>query len=103
MDFLKEEPKEYDLIITNPPYTLKGEFLERAYALGKPFAFLIPLTTFDSIKRRALFKKHGVEIVFLKNRVKFTTPSGKVGGAWFAVAWFCGNMQIGKELNYPED
>ena len=29
-DFLSYEPKQYDCIITNPPYALKQEFLERA-------------------------------------------------------------------------
>lgn len=101
-DFLLNQ-RECDAIVTNPPYTLKDEFLERAYIIGKPFAFLLPLTTFDSVKRRSLFAKYGVEVIFLPKRVAFTTPSGKVGGAWFAVAWFCGNMKIGKELNFSDN
>jgi len=40
-----EDNKECDIIITNPPYSLKEEFFKRAYELGKPFAFLMPLTT----------------------------------------------------------
>src|SRR3954453_16543930 len=50
-DFLLHEPfKPYDFIITNPPYAPKQAFLERAYELGKPFAFLLPLTTFETAK-----------------------------------------------------
>jgi 23S rRNA G2445 N2-methylase RlmL len=104
MDFLDQKPDEnFDFILTNPPYTKKDAFLKRAYELGKPFAFLLPLTTLDSKFRRKLFATNGVEIVLLPNRVKFTTPSGKVGGAWFAVAWFCGNMKIGKQLVFPKE
>ena len=55
-DFLKYEPKQYDCIITNPPYSLKYEFLKRAYKLNKPFAFLLPLTTFETSKRQDLMK-----------------------------------------------
>ncbi|HYH02973.1 MAG TPA: class I SAM-dependent methyltransferase, partial [Bacillota bacterium] len=43
-DFLKYAPEKFDCIITNPPYSLKQEFLQRAFELGKPFAFLLPIT-----------------------------------------------------------
>ncbi len=53
IDFLKEEPLDgFDCIITNPPYSLKQQFLERCYNLGKPFALLLPLTTFETVKRQ---------------------------------------------------
>ena len=42
-DFFKYEPENYDMIITNPPYSLKDKFLKRAYDLKKPFMFLLPL------------------------------------------------------------
>ena len=50
-DFRMWTPDSFDVIVTNPPFSLKGEFLERAYLLGKPFAFLLPLTTFEGLKR----------------------------------------------------
>ena len=42
------KPVQFDCIITNPPFSLKQEFLQRCYELGKPFALLLPLTTFES-------------------------------------------------------
>lgn len=47
-DFLTWEPAApWDCIVTNPPYSLKNEFLARAYALGRPFAFLLPLASLE--------------------------------------------------------
>ena len=46
MNFLSEKDEwndNYDIIITNPPYSFKDEFLQKAFELGKPFAFLLPL------------------------------------------------------------
>jgi len=104
MDFLTQEPdRHYDCIVTNPPYSKKDEFLERAYQIKKPFAFLLPLTALEGKKRMALFRENGLEIIFLPKRINFITPTGKGSGAWFAVAWFCGNMKIGKELNFPNE
>lgn len=100
-DFLKQQPaEEYDCIITNPPYSIKQKFLERCYALQKPFALLLPLTTFETQKRQKLFKKYGLEVIFLPHRINFETPSGKGSGSWFATAWFTWGLNIGKELNW---
>lgn len=99
-DFLTYEPEKYDCIITNPPYSLKQQFLERAYLLGKPFAFLLPLTTFETKKRQDLFKKFGLEVILFDKRINFETPSGGGSGSWFATAWFTNGLNIGKELNF---
>jgi len=101
-DFLTHEPENYDCVITNPPYSLKQQFLERAYNLGKPFAFLLPLTTFETKKRQDLFKKYGLEVIFLDKRINFETPSGKGSGSWFATAWFTNGLNIGQQLVFAE-
>jgi hypothetical protein len=95
--------------ITNPPYSKKDEFLERSYQLGKPFALLLPLTVFDSIKRRKLFQQHGVECIFLPNRISFETPNheanvaaGKKTSSWFATLWITWGLSIGKQLVFTD-
>src|SRR5437868_15367548 len=38
IDFLNSEPKDkYDIIVTNPPFKLKDEFIERCIQLNKQF------------------------------------------------------------------
>ena len=102
-DFLHWQPDNWDCIVTNPPYSLKHEFLERAYGLGKPFALLLPLTTFETKRRQFLFREFGVEVIFLPKRVNFETPSGEGTGAWFAVAWFTWGLNIGRQLTFAEE
>ena len=92
--------RNFDCIITNPPYSLKNEFLETAYEIGKPFAFLLPLTTLESKKRQSLFKKYGLEVILFNKRINFEIPSGKGKGSWFATAWFTHKLDIGKELTF---
>lgn len=88
-NFFEYEPflSMHDAIVTNPPYSIKNGWLERCYDLGKPFALLLPYTAMEGHKRQALYRRFGVDTLYLKNRVKFTTPSGKKGGAWFPVMW----------------
>jgi hypothetical protein len=80
---------EFDMVLTNPPYSKRYEFLKRAYEIGKPFSYLMPLTTLETEKRLSLFKKYGIELLILNKRVNFETPNNKESHAWFPVAWFC--------------
>lgn len=100
-DFLKQEPiVDYDVIITNPPYSIKQRFLERCYGLKKPFALLLPLTTLETAKRQRLFKDYGVELILFDKRINFETPNKKNGGSWFATMWVTNGLNIGKQLTF---
>ena len=101
-NFLYWKPEKFDCIITNPPYSLKQNFLERCYELKKPFALLLPLTTFETPKRQTLFKKHGVQIIFFDKRINFETPSGKGSGSWFLTAWFTNWLNLEKDLIFTK-
>jgi hypothetical protein len=97
----ESEDLDCNIIITNPPYGKKELFLERAFELKKPFAFLMPLTTLEGIKRGKLFAKNGIELIIPNRRINFIMPN-KQGGAWFPTAWFCWKLDLPKELNFVE-
>ena len=85
---MRWKPDYFDCIVTNPPYSLRYEFIKRAYELGRPWAMLMPLTTLEG-RRQELFRRYGIELLLLNKRINFETPSGRGSGAWFPVAWFC--------------
>ena len=98
-DFLEYEPSErYNMILTNPPYSLKFKFLKRCYQLNKPFALLLPLTTFEGQQRQLLFQKFGVQVIFFDRRINFETPDGKSSGAWFMTAWFTWLLNLRRDF-----
>tara|TARA_B100001094_G_C18001245_1_gene705301 strand:+ start:328 stop:822 length:495 start_codon:yes stop_codon:yes gene_type:complete len=84
-DFLTDNFDDYDIIITNPPYSKKDKFIERCYKIGKPFALLLPVSSLQGQKRGEMFSENGIEILTLNKRIDFT---GK-GSPHFGVAWFC--------------
>ena len=48
-DFLKYEPNiQYDIIITNPPFSIKNDIFRRCIYLNKPFALLMSATSIQS-------------------------------------------------------
>ena len=76
----------------------KEKFLTKAYRLGKPFAFLLPLTTFETKKRQQLFLKFGLEVIFFDKRINFEGINLKNSGSWFSTAWFTNGLNIGKQI-----
>lgn len=73
-DFFEYEPNRdsYDYIVSNPPYSLKTEVLERLFELGKPFAMLIGVVgLFESQRRFEMFRDNDWEIMYLNRRVSF--------------------------------
>ncbi len=101
VDFLdnKTEPVG-DLIFTNPPYSLKTQFIKKCYELNKPFALLMPITALAGTKRQPMFKQNGIQIIIPEKRINFETPSGKPSKAWFATAWFTKGFNLKKDLNF---
>jgi len=99
-DFFKWTPKKFDCIVTNPPYSMKDRFLERAYELGKPFALLLPITALEGERRQRLFRKYGIQLIIPNKRINFETPSGKGSGSWFLSVWFTWGLDLPKELNF---
>ena len=102
MNFLSEQPSKWDCIVTNPPYSLKEEFLERAYGLEKPFAFLMPLTALEGKKRGELYGTFGIQLIIPNKRINYITPSGKGSGSWFATAWFCYKLNLPRDLVFVD-
>lgn len=63
---------ECDYIISNPPYSIKGDVLQRLFDIGKPFAMLIGVVgLFESQKRFNMFKSNKFEVMYLNKRVAY--------------------------------
>lgn len=96
-DFLKDTPEfEFDMIITNPPYSLKTQFLKRCYEYQKPFALLLPITALEGKDRNKLYQQYGLEIIILDKRVNFLDNKKT---CWFNTSWFCWKL-LKKTLNF---
>jgi hypothetical protein len=99
--FVRQPPEHWDIALTNPPYSRKDEFLERAYSLGRPFAFLLPVEALGG-RRVLLYRKHGIELLVPSKRVNFQNDDGDVlPGASFASAWFCWRL-LPRQLVFVE-
>ena len=96
-DFFEYKPIDFDLLVTNPPYSIKDKFLKRAFELNKPFMFLLPTTTLEGLKRGKMFRDHKIQLIIPDRRFSFTD---KKNGAWFHTSWFTYELNLPKDLNF---
>jgi hypothetical protein len=97
-DFLKFEPADYDIIISNPPYSIKDKFLNRAFNIGKPFMFLLPITTLEGVERNEMFRRNRIQLLIPDKRFSFSPK--KKSGSWFQTSWFTYGLGLEKDLNF---
>lgn len=84
-DFFKIEPKSWDLIISNPPFTNKRLIFERAIGFKKPFALLMTNTWLNDAAPKQLFKDKELQLLMFDKRIEFNNQS-KIT---FSSSYFC--------------
>ena len=93
-NFFEYEPEKFDLIVDNPPFSLKDKVLERLYSFNKPFAILLPLNSQQG-KTRYKYFKQGIQILSFDARVCYHDRkhmNSVVKGSPFATAYFCRDL-----------
>ena len=89
-DFFEYEPQQWDIIVSNPPFTNKRAFFQRALDLGKPFALLMANTWLNDRAPMQLFEERGLQLLLLDRRTEFVQPNAAVSGKiTFSSSYFC--------------
>lgn len=83
-DFFEYEPKEYDYIISNPPFSQKLKVLERLYKLNKPFAMLLNLECLNYQIVGEFFLDKELQLLIVDKKVSFDGNT-----ASFNTSYFC--------------
>ncbi len=77
----------FDAIVTNPPFSLRNEFLQKCYSINKPFLLLLPENTIGSQTRYDMFEKYGFTLFMLRPRISYTGKYA-VSNSSFHSHWF---------------
>lgn len=89
-DFYLYEPEEWDLIISNPPFTNKKQLFERVLKFEKPFALLMTLTWLNDRTPMRLFRDKELQLLMFEDRMSFKgQEKNKIS---FNCAYYCRNF-----------
>jgi len=87
-DFYRYEPENWDILISNPPFSNKTKMFERVISFGKPFAILMSMAYLNDGTAAKTFKDIDLQILSFNKRMEFKNqPVNKKIN--FLSAYFC--------------
>lgn len=102
-NFFEYEPEEsYDLIISNPPFSIKDMIIQRLDELKKPYAILLPIPALQG-QKRFQYMKNCQALIFDKRINYFKDKETKEiqKGVSFGSFYLCKNF-LPKDLIFEE-
>ena len=94
--------KDYDAIVSNPPFSKRQAILERLFESGVPFAMILNFNgLFDSKARWELFKENEFELVVPKGRMRFFNETCEGNSPNFQSVYVCSGMSD-KQIDFIE-
>ena len=92
-DFFQYEPDDWDVMLSNPPFTNKRKYFERALSFNKPFALIMTNTWLNDSAPKQLFKDKDLQLLMFDKRMKFISPDGRDNGKiTFSSSYYCWNF-----------
>ena len=102
-NFFYWEPEEnYDIIISNPPFSCKDDILKRLYELNKPYAVLFPIPTLQGQSRFPYMKN--IQYLGFDKRINYYRDASMTktqDGVSFGSCYICKNF-LPKDLIIEE-
>jgi len=92
-----EPPIEWDLMVSNPPFTDKRKIFERAVAFGKPFALIMTNTWLNDAAPKQVFRECGLQMLMFDERIHFI-DKGK--DTTFSSSYFCRDFLKGRDIQF---
>ncbi len=91
-DFFTYEPKHWDIIISNPPFTNKRSYFERALSFNKSFALIMTNTWLNDVAPKQLFEEKELQLLLFDKRMKFLNNGVFANKITFSSSYYCWNF-----------
>ena len=92
-DFFTYEPDDWDVIVSNPQFTNKRKFFERALSFNKPFALIMTNAWLNDRAPMQLFAEKDLQLLMFDRRMKFNSPDGRPNDKiTFSSSYYCWNF-----------
>ena len=86
---------EFDILVSNPPYSIKKKCFEYAFSFNKPFCYLVPLDTIESQYWTDMFRDKDFTLIIPKKRIKFDESKTTCP---FKLIWITYGFNLGKQI-----
>lgn len=88
-DYYTYEPPQWDIMVSNPPYTNKREIFERALSFNKPFALLMSNVWLNDSAPKQLFENKQLQLLMFDKRIKYINNGSVNNKITFSSSYYC--------------
>jgi len=99
IDFFDDPSFNYDILVSNPPYSMKPKVFKRLAEIDKPFMMLVPVSTMTKKFLKTYFQDK-IQIVIPKSRIHFVKNGVQTKASWFDTLWICYKMNLEKDITF---
>ncbi len=105
IDFFNEEPLNWNLIVSNPPFSLSKEVMNKLLEYDKPFILIMPSSKINTLYMRE-WKDKNLQIIIPRKRIHFQKQvDGKVPNDWknscfFDCFYYCYKMNLPNNITW---
>jgi hypothetical protein len=95
IDFFKHN--KGDIVVSNPPFTLKFPVLKRLKELNKPFILLLPASVLGTKQLHSLFGNE-LQVIVPNGRINWIKNGEQTKACWFASFYYCWQVGLPRDL-----
>ena len=96
------ENNKGDIIVSNPPFSLSKEVMNRLYELDKPFILIFPLSKINTQSFRK-WKDRRIQIIIPRKRIQFIKNGNELQNKCnFDCLYYCYKINLPKDVVWLE-
>lgn len=90
-----------DIIVSNPPFSIKNDVLRRLCELDKPFILIMPCQVLTTQYTQQLFKNKKLQVIIPKKRIMFQDQSNTLlKRCSFDCFYYCYKIGLENDITY---
>ena len=99
VDFFEDPSFNYDILVSNPPYSMKPKVFKRLAEIDKPFMMLVPVSTMTKKFLKTYFQDK-IQIIIPKTRIHFIKNGSQTNKSWFDTIWICYKINLENDITF---
>jgi len=98
--FTSHDKHEYDILLSNPPFSIKKKVFDKLKKIDKPFILIVPVSTITTKYFKDNFKNDDITIIIPEKRLQFMKNGKQLKDCCFDTIFVCYKMNMEKQMIY---